>query len=84
MKTLGEDERYSKYFKMLKMGVPLQVRPVLTSVCPHRLLQAVKNKMAGEGLDGSVLDHPDDPAPPAPEGGGQADSSAGEESDGWE
>ena len=83
MKTLGEDERYSKYFKMLKMGVPLQVRPVLTSVCPHRLLQAVKNKMAVEGLDGAVLARPDAPAPPV-EGRGQGDSSAGEESDGWE
>ena len=30
VKTLAEDERYSKYFKMLKMGVPLQVRPALT------------------------------------------------------
>ena len=25
VKTVSEDERYSKYFKMLKMGVPLQV-----------------------------------------------------------
>ena len=50
---------------------------------PHRLLEAVKNKMAVEGLDGAVLDHPDDPAPAA-EDRGQADSSAGEESDGWE
>ena len=40
--------------------------------------------MAVEGLDGAVLDHPDDPAPPAVEGRGEADSSAGEESDGWE
>ncbi|XP_023345080.1 WASH complex subunit 3 [Eurytemora carolleeae] len=36
--------RYQKYFKMLKLGVPLQ---------------ATKNKMALEGLDGSVLDTPD-------------------------
>ena len=71
---------------MLKMGVPLQVRPVsvLTWVYPGRLLKAVKNKMAVEGLDGAVLDHPDDPAPPAAEARCQADSSAGEESDGWE
>ena len=25
VKTVAEDERYSKYFKMVKMGVPLQV-----------------------------------------------------------
>ena len=25
VKTVAEDETYSKYFKMLKMGVPLQV-----------------------------------------------------------
>ena len=25
VKTVKDDERYSKYFKMLKMGVPLQV-----------------------------------------------------------
>merc|ERR1712037_746379 len=47
VKTVSEDERYSKYFKMLKMGVPLQ---------------AVKNKMFGEGLPGDVLDDPDAPA----------------------
>ena len=43
----------------------------------------MKNKMAVEGLDGEVLEHPDDPAP-AGEVRDQADSSAGEESDGWE
>ena len=63
---MAEDERYSKYFKMLKMGVPLQ---------------AVKNKMAVEGLDGNVLDNPDTPAAPAP---ADSQSSAGEDSDGWE
>ena len=63
---MAEDERYSKYFKMLKMGVPLQ---------------AVKNKMAVEGLDGNVLDTPDTTAAPAPT---DSQSSAGEDSDGWE
>ena len=28
VKTIAEDERYSKYFKMLKMGVPLQVNHI--------------------------------------------------------
>ena len=65
---MAEDERYSKYFKMLKMGVPLQ---------------AVKNKMAVEGLDGNVLDTPDTPAPAAP-APADSQSSAGEDSDGWE
>ena len=50
---------------MLKMGVPLQ---------------AVKNKMALEGLEGSVLDTPDGPAP----GGEDSQSSGGEEEEGWE
>merc|ERR1712130_896877 len=47
VKTVSEDERYAKYFKMLKVGVPLQ---------------AVKNKMFQEGLPGDVLDDPDAPA----------------------
>lgn len=85
VKTLCEDERYSKYFKMLKMGVPLQVR----FVSPHKLyradgcFQAVKNKMAVEGLDVAVLDHPDQPVPGG-EDRAETVSSAGEESDGWE
>ena len=29
VKTVAEDERYSKFFKMLKMGVPLQVLSTL-------------------------------------------------------
>ena len=32
VKTVSEDERYSKYFKMLKMGVPLQVFLALTCI----------------------------------------------------
>ena len=47
LKTVSEDQRFSKYFRMVKMGVPLQ---------------AVKNKMKAEGLDGDVLDNPDAPA----------------------
>ena len=43
---VSEDERYSKYFKMLRMGVPMQ---------------AVKNKMKSEGLDDNILDDPDAP-----------------------
>ena len=59
---------------MLKMGVPLQ---------------AVKNKMAVEGLDGNVLDNPDAPADtpadtPAAPAPADSQSSAGEDSDGWE
>ena len=57
---------------MLKMGVPLQ---------------AVKNKMAVEGLDGNVLDTPDTlaaPAAPAAPAPADSQSSAGEDSDGWE
>ena len=30
VKTVAEDERYSKFFKMLKMGVPLQVLSTLS------------------------------------------------------
>ena len=30
VKTVSEDERYSKFFKMLKMGVPLQVLSTLS------------------------------------------------------
>ena len=38
----------------------------------------MKNKMAAEGLDGDVLESPEAPAP------ADNESSAGEESDGWE
>ena len=33
VKTIAEDERYSKYFKMLKMGVPLQVIILMDREC---------------------------------------------------
>ena len=33
VKTVSEDERYSKFFKMLKMGVPLQVLALLAAYC---------------------------------------------------
>eukprot|EP00294_Goniomonas_avonlea_P012048 CAMPEP_0114554008 /NCGR_PEP_ID=MMETSP0114-20121206/7977_1 /TAXON_ID=31324 /ORGANISM="Goniomonas sp, Strain m" /LENGTH=197 /DNA_ID=CAMNT_0001739019 /DNA_START=13 /DNA_END=606 /DNA_ORIENTATION=- len=45
-----DDPRYFKYFKMVKVGVPPPV---------------VMQKMALEGLDASLLDTPDAPAPPA-------------------
>ena len=69
---MSEDERFVKYFKMLKMGVPLQ---------------AVKNKMKGEGLDDSVLDNPDAPVGESVASSRRVeeeDSSAGDESDSWE
>ena len=71
---MSEDERFVKYFKMLKMGVPLQ---------------AVKNKMKGEGLDDSVLDNPDasvgeSVASSSSRRVEEEDSSAGDESDSWE
>ena len=70
---MSEDERFVKYFKMLKMGVPLQ---------------AVKNKMKGEGLDDSVLDNPDAPMGESVASSSrrveEEDSSAGDESDSWE
>ena len=74
VKKVSEDERFAKYFKMLKMGVPLQ---------------AVKNKMKGEGLDDSVLDNPDAPAGESAASSSsrrveEEDSSGGDESDSWE
>ena len=71
---MSEDERFVKYFKMLKMGVPLQ---------------AVKNKMKGEGLDDSILDNPDAPVGESVASSSsrrveEEDSSAGDESDSWE
>ena len=73
-KKNSEDERYSKYFKMLKMGVPLQ---------------AVKNKMKQEGLDDSVLDNPDGSVIDSNDGGvkhnkDEEESSGGDESDSWD
>ena len=47
-----DDSLYKKYFKMLKVGVPLP---------------AVKVKMGAEGLDGSLLDNPDLMIEPSPE-----------------
>ncbi|XP_048769445.2 WASH complex subunit 3-like [Ostrea edulis] len=46
---VSKDPRYAKFFKMLQVGVPAP---------------AVKNKMKAEGLDDSLLDTPDAPAPP--------------------
>ncbi|XP_047481271.1 WASH complex subunit 3-like [Penaeus chinensis] len=47
---VSKDPRYVPYFKMLAVGVP---RP------------AVEMKMSREGIDPSLLDDPDAPAPPA-------------------
>ena len=68
-KTVAEDERFVKYFKMLKMGVPIQ---------------AVKNKMKAEGLDDSVLDNPDAPAGDNVVNDDADEDSAGDESDSWD
>ena len=47
--TISQDSRYSKYFKMVKLGVAEE---------------AVRIKMKTEGIDPSFLDRPNDPAPP--------------------
>ena len=47
-----DDSLYKKYFKMLKVGVPLP---------------AVKVKMGAEGLNGSLLDNPDLLMEPSPD-----------------
>lgn len=46
--TVSKDPRYAKYFQMVKVGVPPQ---------------AIAPKMIAEGLDPSLLDNPDAPAP---------------------
>ncbi|XP_071546970.1 WASH complex subunit 3 [Panulirus ornatus] len=46
---ISQDPRFVQYFKMLKLGVP---EP------------AVRMKMSSEGLDPSLLDDPNAPAPP--------------------
>eukprot|EP00112_Aurelia_sp_Birch-Aquarium-sp1_P011273 Seg237.4 transcript_id=Seg237.4/GoldUCD/mRNA.D3Y31 product="WASH complex subunit 3" protein_id=Seg237.4/GoldUCD/D3Y31 len=47
-KTVAEDPRYAKYFKMIKMGVPVG---------------ALRSKMANEGLNPDLLEDPDAPMP---------------------
>jgi len=70
--TVSNDPRYTKYFKMLKMGVPAQ---------------GVKVKMAAEGLNPDLLDTPDAPAPSGGEisddsdGGSSSDASSFSDSD---
>ena len=64
--ALKDDWRYGKYFKMVKVGVPLG---------------AAKGKMAAEGLDPDILDlDPNSEAPPgdppAEEGGDEANSDS--------
>lgn len=46
--TVSKDPRYAKYFQMIKVGVPLM---------------AIAPKMQAEGLDPSLLENPDAPAP---------------------
>jgi len=58
--TVSKDPRYAKYFQMVKVGVPVQ---------------AIAPKMMAEGLDPSLLENPDAPAPEgAPAPPGQTDS----------
>lgn len=46
--TVSKDPRYAKYFQMVKVGVPIP---------------AIAPKMMAEGLDPSLLENPDAPAP---------------------
>eukprot|EP01094_Clydonella_sp_ATCC50884_P006655 TRINITY_DN15869_c0_g1_i1.p2 TRINITY_DN15869_c0_g1~~TRINITY_DN15869_c0_g1_i1.p2 ORF type:complete len:218 (-),score=79.87 TRINITY_DN15869_c0_g1_i1:49-702(-) len=61
--TMEHDPRYSRYFKMVKMGV---------------LAAQVKQKMMMEGVDPDILDNPDAPSDYVEPGGG-GDSSEEEE-----
>eukprot|EP00795_Rhopilema_esculentum_P005434 gene5434-609_t len=47
-KTVADDPRYGKYFKMLKVGVPVA---------------AIRGKVLAEGLDPDLLENPDAPMP---------------------
>ncbi|KAM7299487.1 WASH complex subunit 3 [Ixodes scapularis] len=49
LNTVSKDPRFSKYFKMLNVGIPLG---------------AVQIKMRSEGVDPDILNNPDAPAPP--------------------
>ncbi|KAK7492006.1 hypothetical protein BaRGS_00016670 [Batillaria attramentaria] len=60
---VSKDPRYMRYFKMVQVGVPPQ---------------AVKGKMAAEGLDPDLLDNPDAPAPADDSPKKDADSDASE------
>ena len=60
-----DNPRFSKYFRMEKMGVP---RPAV----------AIKLKQE-TGFDGSMLDTPDAPAPPGGGGGEGADDEVDSE-----
>ncbi|XP_055340091.1 WASH complex subunit 3-like [Paramacrobiotus metropolitanus] len=63
--TVQKDPIYAKYFRMVQVGVPAQ---------------AVKLKMAAEGLNPALLDTPNAPSPggPAPSGGQDASDSGSE------
>ncbi|KAF4530500.1 hypothetical protein B566_EDAN017517 [Ephemera danica] len=63
----SQDPQYSKYFRMVQVGVPVQ---------------AVKLKMQQEGLDPSVLDNPGSAPPlPTPKAGSDSDSRSSSISD---
>eukprot|EP00123_Amoebidium_parasiticum_P003072 comp143727_c0_seq1/m.49262 comp143727_c0_seq1/g.49262 ORF comp143727_c0_seq1/g.49262 comp143727_c0_seq1/m.49262 type:complete len:204 (-) comp143727_c0_seq1:300-911(-) len=47
--TVSQDARFTKYFKMLRVGVPVQ---------------QIKMKMQSDGVDPDIIDMPDAPAPP--------------------
>ncbi|KAH7986570.1 hypothetical protein HPB49_025902 [Dermacentor silvarum] len=64
--TVSKDPRFSKYFKMLNVGIPLG---------------AVQIKMRQENVDPSILDNPDAPAPPgAPTSPCPADNDSSDDS----
>ncbi|XP_041354087.1 WASH complex subunit 3-like [Gigantopelta aegis] len=67
-KTVSQDPRYSKFFKMLQVGVPAM---------------ALRNKMLAEGLNPDLIDTPDAPAPDGGDssGGGAATAAANSDSD---
>ncbi|KAG8187902.1 hypothetical protein JTE90_001665 [Oedothorax gibbosus] len=66
-KTVSQDRRFAKYFKMINMGVP----PA-----------AVQIKMTSEGVDPLILNDPDAEAPPgAPDTESEGDSDQSAESD---
>ncbi|XP_035206389.1 WASH complex subunit 3-like [Stegodyphus dumicola] len=66
VKTVSQDPRYAKYFKMINMGVPVG---------------AVQLKMQAEGVDPEILNNPDAEAPPFPEPLSDDGSRPSDESD---
>ncbi|KAK3871640.1 hypothetical protein Pcinc_023227 [Petrolisthes cinctipes] len=58
---VSQDPRFVRYFRMLKMGVPDP---------------AVRMRMSADGVDPSILDDPDAPAPSSEDNPGQDDSDS--------